>query len=78
LNGHVVTVSADVLVDERAQMAYYKAEIALDPGEIDRLEGLTLIPGMPVETFIQTGARSPMAYLLKPFTDYFAAAFRES
>jgi HlyD family secretion protein len=33
---------------------------------------------MPVETFIQTGARSPMAYLLKPFTDYFAAAFRES
>jgi HlyD family secretion protein len=78
LNGHVVTVSADVLVDERAQMSYYKAEIALDPGEIDRLEGLTLIPGMPVETFIQTGARSPMAYLLKPFTDYFAAAFRES
>jgi HlyD family secretion protein len=78
LNGHVVTVSADVLVDERAQMAYYKAEIALDSGEIDRLEGLTLIPGMPVETFIQTGARSPMAYLLKPFTDYFAAAFRES
>jgi HlyD family secretion protein len=78
LNGHVVTVSADALVDERVQMAYYKAEIALDPGEIDRLEGLTLIPGMPVETFIQTGARSPMAYLLKPFTDYFSAAFRES
>ncbi|MFZ9198013.1 MAG: HlyD family type I secretion periplasmic adaptor subunit [Paracoccaceae bacterium] len=78
LTGHVVTVSADALVDERAQMAYYKAEIALDPGEIDRLEGRTLIPGMPVETFIQTGARSPMAYLLKPFTDYFSAAFRES
>ncbi len=78
LNGHVVTVSADALVDERAQVAYYKAEIALDPGEIDRLEGLTLIPGMPVETFIQTGARSPIAYLLKPFTDYFSAAFRES
>ena len=78
LNGHVVTVSADALVDERAQIAYYKAEIALDPGEIDRLEGLTLIPGMPVQAFIQTGARSPMAYLLKPFTDYFSAAFRES
>lgn len=78
LNGHVVTVSADALVDERAQMAFYKAEITLDPGEIDRLEGLTLIPGMPVQAFIQTGARSPMAYLLKPFTDYFSAAFRES
>ena len=69
---------ADVLVDERAQMAYYKAEIALDPGEIDRLEGLTLIPGMPVEAFIRTGERTPLAYLIKPFTDYFARAFRES
>jgi HlyD family secretion protein len=33
---------------------------------------------MPVEAFIETGARSPMAYLLKPFTDYFSVAFRES
>lgn len=76
--GHVVSVSADALVDERAQMAFYKAEIVLDPGEMDRLEGLTLIPGMPVEAFIETGARSPIAYLLKPFTDYFSKAFRES
>ena len=78
LSGHIVSISADALVDERAQMAFYKAEIALDPGEIDRLEGLTLIPGMPVESFIETGARSPMSYLLKPFTDYFSVAFRES
>ena len=76
--GHVVSISADALVDERAQMAFYKAEIKLDPGEAQRLEGLTLIPGMPVEAFIETGARSPMAYLLKPFTDYFVNAFRES
>lgn len=76
--GHVLSVSADALVNERAQMAFYKAEIALDPGEVERLEGLTLIPGMPVEAYIETGSRSPMAYLLKPFTDYFMNAFRES
>ena len=76
--GHVTAVSADALVDERAQAAYYKAEIVLDDGEMARLKGLTLIPGMPVEAFIETGARSPMAYLLKPFTDYFKVAFRES
>lgn len=78
LYGHVVTLSADALVDERSQQAYYSAEIVLDPGEADRLEGLTLLPGMPVEAYIETGARSPMAYLLKPFTDYFQVAFRES
>ena len=27
---------------------------------------------------IVAGARTPMAYLLKPFTDYFTLAFRES
>lgn len=40
--------------------------------------GQTLLPGMPVEAFIQTQARTPLAYLVKPFTDYFVQAFRES
>jgi len=78
LNGRVATVSADALTDQRSQQSYYRAEIVLEPGEIEKLDGLTLLPGMPVEAFIQTGARTPMAYLLKPFTDYFARAFRES
>lgn len=78
MNGRVATVSADALTDQRSQQSYYRAEIVLEPGEIDKLDGLTLLPGMPVEAFIQTGARTPMAYLLKPFTDYFARAFRES
>jgi HlyD family secretion protein len=33
---------------------------------------------MPVDAFIRTGTRTPMAYLLQPFTDYFRQAFRES
>jgi len=37
-----------------------------------------LIPGMPVEAFLRTEERTPLAYLLRPFTDYFAKAFRES
>lgn len=78
LYGHVETLSPDALVDERSQAAFYKAEIALEPGELEKLEGKTLLPGMPVEAYIETGARSPMAYLLKPFTDYFHQAFRES
>ena len=38
----------------------------------------TLLPGMPVEAFIQTANRTPLAYLMKPFTDYFDKAFRET
>lgn len=78
LTGHVAVVSADALIDQRTQAAYYRAEILLDEGEMAKLAKQTLIPGMPVEAFIQTEARTPLAYLLKPFTDYFARAFRES
>lgn len=78
LTGHITVISADALTDQRTQMPYYRAEIVPDDGELEKLKGLTLIPGMPVEAFIRTDERTPLAYLIKPFTDYFARAFRES
>lgn len=77
LMGHVTKVSADALVDQRTQASYYRVEIIPDPGELTKLGGQTLLPGMPVETFIKTGDRTPLAYLVKPFMDYFNRAFRE-
>lgn len=76
--GQVVRVSPDALVDETTGMPYYRAEIMLDPSEHERLGALTLIPGMPVEVYLRTGERSPIAYLVKPLSDYFNRAFRES
>ncbi len=77
LKGHVTVISADALTDSRTQATFYRAEITLDPGEIDLISGLTLLPGMPVQAFIGTDSRSPLSYLVKPFTDYFTRAFRE-
>ncbi|SFO11066.1 HlyD family secretion protein [Roseovarius lutimaris] len=77
LTGRVTQISADAFQDEATRANYYRAEIVLVEGEKDRLpEGTTLIPGMPVETFIRTEDRTPIAYLLKPFTDYLSKAFR--
>ncbi|SNS95221.1 HlyD family type I secretion periplasmic adaptor subunit [Tropicimonas sediminicola] len=78
MNGVVAKISADAFTDERTMVSYYRAEIELKEGELDKLEGLEIIPGMPVEAYIQTNQRTPMAYLLKPFTDYFNKAFRET
>jgi HlyD family secretion protein len=78
LKGHVKVVSADAFTDQNSGASFYRAEIELDPGEREKLEGLVLVPGMPVEAFIKTDDRSPMAYLLKPFADYFNHAFRET
>lgn len=78
LLGRVVKVSADAFTDERTGISYYRAEIVLLEGETEKLpQGATLIPGMPVQAFIRTNDRTPLAYLIKPFADYFAKAFRE-
>ena len=77
LQGTVSKLSADAFTDQNSGVSFYRAEIVIDPDQIGKLDGLTLIPGMPVEAFIRTKDRSPMAYLVQPFTDYFTYAFRE-
>jgi HlyD family secretion protein len=78
LFGTVRRVSADAFADETTGQRYYDAEIVLNPGEAARLpDGTTLIPGMPVETFIRTMERTPMTYLTQPLMDYVARTFRD-
>ncbi len=77
LMGTVSKISPDAFVDERTSRSYYRAEVLLKEGELSKLEGQELVPGMPVEVFIQTGERTPFDYLLKPITDYFNRAARE-
>lgn len=79
LFGRVSLISPDAFQDETTGQSFYRAEIVLAEGEIGRLpDGFVLIPGMPVDAFIRTARRSPIAYLTKPLADYFARAFRES
>ncbi len=47
-------------------------------GGAERGDDVKLVPGMPVETFVQTGDRTVISlYLAKPFTDQLKRAFRE-
>ncbi len=79
LLGEVKLISADAFTDDNTRASFYRVELQLKEGEIDRLpEDMTLIPGMPVESFVRTADRSPMDYLIKPLSDYFAKAFRET
>ncbi|NRB36100.1 MAG: HlyD family type I secretion periplasmic adaptor subunit [Rhodobacteraceae bacterium] len=79
LFGTVARLSPDAFVDDATQASYYRAEIELSEDQAARLpEGTVLVPGMPVEAYIRTTDRSPMAYLVKPLTDYFVKAFRET
>lgn len=75
--GHVTRVSADVFQDELTGIGYYQVETLPDDGEIAKLGDIKLLPGMPVEVYIRTYARTPLEYLTKPLMDYFNKAFRE-
>ncbi len=78
LMASIATISADALTDDTGKISYYRAEIRLPQAALDSLGDLRLVPGMPVEAFIQTGDRSPLSYLMQPFMDYVHMAFRES
>ncbi|MBU2956991.1 HlyD family type I secretion periplasmic adaptor subunit [Paracoccus sp. 1_MG-2023] len=78
IDGQLERISADALIDEATQVPYYRAEVSIPQDQMAKLGDLALVPGMPVEVYIQTGERSPMAYLVKPLADYFNRAFRES
>ncbi|WP_135502478.1 HlyD family type I secretion periplasmic adaptor subunit [Roseovarius aestuariivivens] len=77
LRGQVIRVSADAVQDEATGMNYFSAEIMPFERELDKLGNERLLPGMPVEAFIQTGERSPLAYLVQPMMGFLGKAFRE-
>jgi HlyD family secretion protein len=77
LNGVITRVSPDVTTDQRTGQSYYTIRVSMPPEEIARLGEVKLIPGMPVEAFVQTGNRTMLSYLIKPMHDQLMRAFRE-
>ena len=77
LIGEVTMISADVSLDQKSGATFYTIRINVSENELERLKGLRLVPGMPVETFIRTGDRTVMSYLTKPLMDQVNKAWRE-
>ncbi len=77
LNGEVNRISADVSEDQKTGTHFYTVRISVSPSEVARLGGLKLMPGMPVEAYIQTNPRTVISYLIRPFHDQLSRAFRE-
>ena len=77
LNGVVSRVSPDVTTDPRMGQPYYTIRVSMPPEEVARLGEAKLIPGMPVEAFVQTGNRTMLSYLIKPLSDQLMRTFRE-
>lgn len=78
LNGTVIHVSADKLIDQNTGIPYYKAKIEIDEQMLASLaEHVELYPGMPADVLIVTGERTFFEYLLSPISDSINKAFKE-
>ena len=75
--GTVFYISADRLIDETNGLPYYTARLKITENLPPEIGVDQIYPGMPVETFIRTGERTFVEYLLQPLVDSFARAFRE-
>jgi HlyD family secretion protein len=77
IDGEVIHVSADRLVDKKTNAPYYAAKIRLDEKMLAELKDVELYPGMPAEAVIKTGESTVALYALAPILDSFYRAFRE-
>ena len=75
--GTVTRISADTTTDQRTNQSYYTIRIAITPDQVMQLGDVKLVPGMPVEAYVQTGERTVISYLMKPLADQVNRAFRE-
>lgn len=79
IDGRLLSLSADRLVNEQDGMPYYLARVEISEEGASNLErlDLTLLPGMPAEVLINTGSRTFFQYLMAPATNAFARSMIE-
>ena len=77
VQGRVTRVSADLMEDRATGTFYYLVRVNPEEEQQQRLGDRPLVPGMPVEVFIKTGARTALSFFTKPLTDNIRRAFRE-
>lgn len=76
VQGKVIALSADSLETEDG-LPYYMAKVELNEDATELLAGQELVPGMPAEVLINTGARTLLEYMVQPATDAFARSMIE-
>lgn len=78
LQGRVQTISPEAVKDEKTGYSFYRVSLDVPDDQLALLPASAeLIPGMPVEAYLQTADRSVMSYLVAPMRDHLRRAFRE-
>ena len=79
VEGKVLTVSGDQLLDEQTRLPYFAVEVEVGADAVAKLRahGLEVKPGMQAEVMVQTGERTFLKYLLSPLEKRIRGALKE-
>ena len=77
VDGVVELVAPDKTLSPEDKEEFYLAHIKTTEGALQRMEGLEVQPGMPVEIVVKTGERTFLSYLLKPLSDRVSRSFKD-
>lgn len=78
LHAKVTVVSADKIINEKAGVSYYRADLRIDPKELLKLKkNAQITPGMPVQAMIVSGQKTIMGSLVSPITDTLHGALHD-
>lgn len=77
LEAEVSYISAATTVGGPDAPPFYIGNVELLPEEMAKLDGLELMPGMPVEVYLTTQEQTALAYFARPLMDQYERALRE-
>jgi multidrug efflux pump subunit AcrA (membrane-fusion protein) len=77
LTGIVSYLSPAAIEDVRTGQSYFLARVSLDHAPLRRYPDVRILPGMPVQVEIPTGAHTALDYLLEPISEVMHNGMRE-
>lgn len=70
-------ILSERLKESQTHQAFDAVRVRFSASNLEQTGGLRLVPGMPAEDHIAIAERTAWSYLLKPFRDQLAKAFKE-
>lgn len=77
LFARVTFVSADAIQNQQTGQSHFVVRLEILPDEMDKLQGIVLVPGMASQVFIKRSDRNVMTFLLQPLLESMDSMFRE-
>lgn len=78
VEGKVVHISADTMIDPPGTPPYYQVDVVVPVEQLTLIEDVKTLPGMPAQVMIETGEQTLMDYFLSPIMGGFDTALKES